>query len=678
MRIRIIRTFLALAAFSALFTVPILSQVVVERSKDKVIISGVQYYMHTVRKGETAYSIARAYNVTVEELVKENPPAVYGIRDGQSLKIPVRPETLKPETTVRQPELKRDDSRYIYHKLSQGETIYSLSRAYGVTEKEIVDSNTGIDITKLPVGAEIAVPRRSVAEVKQKAETQVTAQPPQRQQANQPPTVQETRQYMHKVEMGETFSSIADRYGLTIRELRRANRDTRFPQVGGYLKIPGKLEIVTPAPVIEEIKEEVAEEIPGPVSVRPTVITEVKKLEGTFNLAVLLPFYLGENSQRSEYDPSDKSRNRKKVIFRNDDWIYPRSIDFIEMYDGILLAADSLRSLGIDINIHTWDIRSDSAVLVNLINSGRLANMDLIIGPVYSANLTRLASWAKNMGIPVVSPVPLFSDSPLSGNPTLFLTNPALSLSLAQAKLAKALGQYSGDNIIMIHSDTLGTDESRQRFRNLIYSELGSRLPESEIKFREMLFYSRARFGNDSINRLGNAMSDKAKNIVIIASEESPVISETMEAIHTLSRKFDITAVGYPVMKDIENLDPRYFFDLNALLCYPLWIDYRKDNVKRFLADYRKKFLTEPLETSYAWHGYDLAYYFISGISMHGKEFIDNPFVHNPDLLANRFWFVRNGEGNGLNNENLFLIRYSKDYEISLEADQDISSPGRQ
>lgn len=66
------------------------SQVVVERSKNKVVIAGVAYYVHQVKKGETAYSISKAYGISVENLTKENPPAVYGINEGQSLRIPVQ------------------------------------------------------------------------------------------------------------------------------------------------------------------------------------------------------------------------------------------------------------------------------------------------------------------------------------------------------------------------------------------------------------------------------------------------------------------------------------------------------------------------------------------------------------------------------------------------------------
>ena len=65
------------------------SQVVVEKSKDKVVISGKPYYIHIVKKGETAYSISRAYGITVEDLTNENPNAVYGVKEGQSLRIPI-------------------------------------------------------------------------------------------------------------------------------------------------------------------------------------------------------------------------------------------------------------------------------------------------------------------------------------------------------------------------------------------------------------------------------------------------------------------------------------------------------------------------------------------------------------------------------------------------------------
>ena len=91
--------------------------------------------------------------------------------------------------------------------------------------------------------------------------------------------------------------------------------------------------------------------------------------------------------------------------------------------------------------------------------------------------------------------------------------------------------------------------------------------------------------------------------------------------------------MGYPVIRDLDNLDPKELFDMDMMVYSPYWIDYSKMNVKQFNASFRKKFNTEPLEKSYAWQGYDIAYYFLSGLAMHGKDFIAHPEIHYPDLL---------------------------------------------
>jgi LysM repeat protein len=635
------------------------SQVPVEISKDKVVISGIAYYIHQVKKGETVYSISKAYGVTVEELTKENPPAVYGINAGQTLRIPVKPVT---ETSPAQTEViksKHDDANFIYHIIKPGETIYFLSKTYDVSENEIVESNPGIDITKLSVGEEIAIPHKAFMTNRQKFDE------PEKQQGKD--KLQEKGFIYHKVESGESLSSIADKYGVSVRELRRANRDLRFPQLGDFVKVPGVIAPEQPE-VVPVVADTVLYVVSAPVirAVRPTGYTPVKDLTGSVNVAVLLPFYLHENSIRTEKDSSKLVRGRKtiKVTKRDDDWIYPRSLDFVEMYQGILLAADTLRSLGVNVNIHAFDIKKDTVELTKLIETRKLDGMNLIIGPVYSHNLSIVAGYAKAAGIPVVSPVPLFDNSVLSNNPELFLTSS--SLEVAQETLARKISEYYDHNIIFINSDTLGIDEDVKRFRKLILSELVTKISYEDIRFKEFLFYNRSMFDNDSINRLSHAMSDRSKNLVIIASEEPPVISETLIDVHSLSKRFDVKVFGYPAIRDIDNLEPKYLFDLDIMLYYPYWIDYSSGDVIRFNSDFRKKFLTEPTEKSYAWQGYDIAYYFISGLAIQGKDFIRHPEIHHPDLLQTDYDFVSKDSGGGYENRNLFLIRYTKDYEVKL------------
>jgi LysM repeat protein/ABC-type branched-subunit amino acid transport system substrate-binding protein len=534
--------------------------------------------------------------------------------------------------------------------MKPGETIYSLSKSYGVSENEILQSNQGIDINKLSVGTELAIPKREFMSNQQKFDDK------------------ENKYSYHKVLTGETMSSIAKQYGLTVRQLRRENRDLRFPQVGDFVRIPGSKKVE-----VQEI-EQVKVDTVAPI---PEVLTEkidksagfipVRDLKGSLNVAVLLPFYLPENLNRTEIDSSTLVKGKKiyKVVKASDDWIYPGSIDFLEMYEGILLAADTLRSLGLNINIHTYDIKSDTVEITDLIRSGKLSGMDVIIGPVYSRNLAIVSEYARSLGIPVISPVPLMNNSALVRNPTLFMTSS--SLEIAQKALSKKIGEYYDNNIIFIHADTLGVDEDVRRFKNMIFNELGYKLPYEEIKFKEFIFYSRSMFNNDSINRLSLALSDQSKNIVVIASEDAPVISEVIDNISSLSRRFNVKLFGYPVIRELDRLDQKELFDMDVLVYSPYWIDYSKKNVKQFNSNFRQKFHTQPLEKSYAWQGYDIAYYFLSGLAMHGRNFITHPEIHYPDLLQSDYDFKRKDNGDGFENTKLFMVRYTKDYQVILE-----------
>ena len=643
------RTFISFLII-LLFSTMVWSQVPVERSKDKIVISGITYYLHLVKKGETIYSISNAYGITSDELTRENPPALNGLKEGQSIRIPEKIVATTPYSqTGSISHAIRDEKRFIYHKLQSGETIYFLSKKYSVSENEIVQSNPGIDINKLPLGYEVAIPRKAFMNVKENFGSQ------------------QTKAYYHKVINGETMASIARKYGLTVRELRRENRDVRFPQVGDYLRIPG-MKISEEPPVVTVETDTVPDILEEQVILleKPSGYTQVGNLRGSYNIAVLLPFYLSENSTRTSIDSSKTVKGKKvyNYVTRSDDWIYPRSLGFVEMYEGILLAADTLRALGVNINIHVFDIKNDTVEVLRLIRTGKLDKMDLIIGPVHSTNLSVVASYAGSLGIPVVSPVQLSNNTVLENNPFLFMAGS--TLEVAQNAIARKLGDYKNNNIVLIHSDSEEELQNISKFRSMILNELSYKMPFEEIRLRDMVFYSRSVFGNDSINRLSHALSDNTGNVIIIASEDTPVMSESLTNIHALTRKFNLDVFGYPGMRFLDNIDHKVCFDLGLMIYSPYWIDYKQQDVIEFNTDFRTKFLTEPSEMSYAWQGYDIVYYFISGLAIHGKEFILHPEIHNPDLLHTEFDFRRNSIHNGFENQKLFQVRYSTNYELEL------------
>lgn len=634
---------LFLAFFSFIF-LNTRAQVPVETSHEKIIVSGIAYYIHHVEKGQTAYSISRAYGITVDELTKDNPQVSGGLKEGQSLHIPAKTaaNTSNKNTSSVKTAVK-DEKRFIYHKLQPGQTIYSLSRQYGVTESEILNSNPTLEISKLSIGTEIAIPKKSTGSLNNINEKSVNqSQSGTRQNIDRQKENDQDKKYIyHKVEAGETLYSIAQKYGVTVRVLRKENKNMRFPKTGDILRIPASAvqeteqqEVVSADTIPEVIKE------PEVKIERPVGYTTISNLKGTMDVAVLLPFNLPASSGGS---------------------LDPETLSFVEMYNGILLAADTLSSLGLNINIHTYDVRRDTATVTDLIRSGKLADMDLIIGPVHSRNLSIVSKYAAEHEIPVVSPVPLMNNSVLKGNPTLFMANS--SLEVAQRALAKKIAESKDQNVILIDTDTTRNDPDVVKFRKFIHSELANN-PGNNVRFTEMFFYGRAVFRNESGSKLNSVFSDTYPNTVIIASEEPPVVSEIITTIHNLSRRYNTRLLGYPSLIYLDNLDPRLFFELDLQVFSPYWIDYTKENVIQFNIDYMNKFLTMPLESSYAWIGYDITYYFLSGIAIHGKDFIKHPLIHNPELLQNEFIFERNNADDGFENQKLFIIRYTKDYEV--------------
>ncbi len=97
--------------------------------------------IHTVRNGETLYSISRAYQVPLRVLIQRNslsPP--YTLITGQQLVI--------PNTTI--------------HTVKAGDTVYAISRQYGVAMNDLVRTN-GIDPPfTIKVGQKLAIPARLV------------------------------------------------------------------------------------------------------------------------------------------------------------------------------------------------------------------------------------------------------------------------------------------------------------------------------------------------------------------------------------------------------------------------------------------------------------------------------------------------------------------------------------
>ena len=121
----------------------------------------------------------------------------------------------------------------------------------------------------------------------------------------------------------------------------------------------------------------------------------------------------------------------------------------------------------------------------------------------------------------------------------------------------------------------------------------------------------------------------------------------------------------------MSNIEPRYLFDLDLFVYSPFWIDYSKENVRSFVESFYNRFLMEPEEMSYAWLGYDIAFYFYERIiSSWGKSLLRILKYIIPIYLQTKFDFRREDINDGFENNFLFPIRYTKSYDVVLDFDE--------
>ncbi|MFA5523237.1 MAG: LysM peptidoglycan-binding domain-containing protein [Tissierellales bacterium] len=151
--------------------------------------------VYTIKAGDTFYTIASEFNITVRQLQQANPLVnPFNLVVGQRICVPVPPSI--PEPPVIPPCI--DGT---YYSIRPGDTFYSLANRFNVTIRQLQDANPTVDPNSLVVGRIICIPAKVV--------------PP-----GTPPCPGGA---YYTIEAGDTYFSIASRFGVTVAALEAAN-----------------------------------------------------------------------------------------------------------------------------------------------------------------------------------------------------------------------------------------------------------------------------------------------------------------------------------------------------------------------------------------------------------------------------------------------------------------------
>ena len=160
---------------------------------------GSDYYI--VKKGDSLWSIANKYGITVKELKEINKLTSNTLKVGQTLKLTKNNEMI-PED-------------YLVYKVKKGDSLWDIAKEYNTTVDTLKKINN-LSNGKLTVNQQLFIPKSDNSSVKN------------------------TGEINYVVQKGDNLWTIANKYDTTISDIKKLNNlKTNTLQIGQVLKIPG-------------------------------------------------------------------------------------------------------------------------------------------------------------------------------------------------------------------------------------------------------------------------------------------------------------------------------------------------------------------------------------------------------------------------------------------------------
>jgi LysM repeat protein len=670
------------------------------------------FIFHIVQKGETLYSIGRIYDVSPEELVKANPGADKALKTGQYIRVPVRPHEMKDEGD--KPLQKEDDNMLIEHVVASGETLFSIAKKYDFTVKELETVNPGLD-TRISPGEIIYIPfikkeekEESLPYIQHKVIPKETlysiavnygvsidsikilnpglTSAIQAGQVILIPIKKDQNDFItHRVRSNKRLKKIARMYSLDADEIREINPSAgnRVSQ-GTILRIP--IPPMAGMPVAEPSLPEIPDEVYKLVdadSIR--CHQDLDYRDNVFKVALMVPLYLEE----ADSLPRLSSRNVEE-------YIESPPFKFIQFYEGMLIAVDSLRKQGLQVDLHVYDVDEKVAKTIKVLQDPALMEMDIIIGPLFRKNFKLVSNYAKLFNINIVNP--LTTRDEILDYKHVFKIKPAqrTQLDLAEQVIRR---DFAEAKIIIVRQDQFRYGEMANELKNRLersmqdkvqianslldniikeYSILDTTLAEGELIdnliienmmiYREFLelqmddstsFVNRVDevvYAEEGIEGVLKRASIIRPTVIVALSDRKVFSLELITRLNEFRDSLQMTIFGFPGWYEFSAMETEYLQNLNTHVLSDSYVDYSDQDVIGFVKQFRRSFYTEPAR--YAFDGFDTGYYFLGALLKYGRDF-EKCVPYNQQKLIQNTYLFRHKRNRGFENQHWNLLKYS-------------------
>ena len=519
-------------------------------------------------------------------------------------------EYVAPPVEVSDQKVRKDGKVFYSHVVLERQTLYSISKAYNVTQDEIFEANPGLKETGLKKNAIIMIPMLS----KQEEDITETATP--------------SIQRVHTVRWYETLKDIAAKYNVSEGAIITANS-----LKDGKVKNRQKLIIPT--------SEEAGSTVPA--APETEIVQETDEEE---NMDLETAF---EDKDEEEGDSSpaiiSKSKIKAMVLLPLKATGSSSSKSNMDFYSGVLLAARELGESGINIDMNVYDIANGSFGATR----NELETSDIIIGPVSAADINRLYTVAPGIKA-LVSPLDPKAEQ-LTGRYSTMIHAPAPRMSQYE-DVAQWLKEdlMPGDKVIVISEKEARKGDEGRILRTAIDSAHIAYTPFS---------YSILE-GRKIQEPLEAEMTPEGVNRIVIASESEAFVNDVVRNLNlTIHNKFNVILYAPAKIRTFETIEIENFHNTNLHASLTYYIDYDDPEVKKFIKKYRALFQTEP--TQFAFQGYDVARYFMGLCARYGEDWMQ--YTEDASMLQSTFKLKPSGNA-GYINDGIRRIVYGPDYSV--------------
>ncbi len=556
-------------------------------------LDGDAYEIYTVAPKETRWSIAHKYGITIDSMLVLNPTLSQNtnyLGEGYELLLPkIAGSTVDEQKT----------QLYISYTVPAKMNFYRLEQESGIKSDEIVRLNP--EITErggLKEGMVIRIPETTLDAGDISTENYI----------------------FYEVKPKQNEFRLTRKFGMAWADLVQLNPELKDGlKAGMVLKLP---------------KDQV-----GDFEVRNALILDKVNLLDSVNIAVrpkimfMLPFRLDKLDLKDKEAVAWTIENRNSLKYS------------LGLYSGALVALDSIASLGVSIDVKTFDNQLSINKTKEILLRERLSEYSVIFGPLDEMSLKEVAVQAANYNVPVVAPVKAKSD--ISLNNVFFSSTEDDLLRKHMIDFVKK--KYTDENIIII------ADEKSKLSQQMLLENF----PEAkvvQVKEEEK---------NIGVNRekLGALFAEDKENWVFVESENFKLISSVVSILNAFNNSLLDTENSAEKLRvrmfttdhnnEFENdvISSTHLSNLN--FTYPSV--HREVLNNSFVARYKKKFGEEP--DRYAVRGFDVTYDILLKLAYKNDLMDVAKFIGTTEYNGNKFDYLKDATS-GYFNQASYIIAY--------------------